>query len=227
MIAQPLVDYKLYYPPGLRMTIGIGPTTNFTDIKKNVIFNSLKPYNEWQSVTQATLEYEATAYLNIRGHLSFAQIAGAKNSLRFEAKLIETSTTVNINPFLLLGNFDSRQRWFPSIIVGIGLAHYNSKQFDTQSTLVTLRGYGKGGGLFGYVIEGIAIGGIGLSYSVDEHWSFRLETANRWMSEDNLDSFISRSPYDFYNFTIFSVGFKIFKENRYPMVTSIPKKGKK
>ncbi|HMM11374.1 MAG TPA: hypothetical protein PKE03_04705 [Bacteroidales bacterium] len=222
IFAQPLVPYSIYYPPGFRVTLGVGPTTNFTDIKKNKIFNASKPQSEWRSVAQATLEYEATAYLNVRGHISYAEIAGARNNLRFAAELIEASTTVNINPFLLFGNYDGQQRWFPSIIVGIGLAHYNSRLFDTEKNQLASRGFGNGGGLFGYVIEGIAIGGIGISYSIDPHWSLRLEVANRWMSEDNLDSYVSRSPYDFYNFTILSVGYKFFRDNRYPIVSTLP-----
>lgn len=219
-IAQPLVPHKAFYPPGFRMTIGIGPTTNFTDVKKNNIFNSATPYNEWRVVSQATIEYEATAYLNIRAHLSYAQIAGGRNSLRFQANLIEASTTINVNPLLLFGYYDGNQRWFPSIIAGIGLAHYNSVLNNPSNNTIASRGFGKGGGLFGFVIEGIAIGGLGISYAVDNHWSLRIETANRWMSEDNLDSFISRSPYDFYNFTILSVGYKLYRKNRYPMISA-------
>lgn len=220
IIAQPLVPHKIYYPPGFRMTIGIGPTTNFTDIKKNPVFNSAAPFNEWRAVSQATIEYEATAFLNIRAHLSYAQIAGGRNSLRFQADLIEASTTLNVNPLLLFGYYDGNQRWFPSLIAGIGLAHYNSILNNQSNSTVASRGFGNGGGLFGLVIEGIAIGGLGISYAVNDHWSLRVEMANRWMSEDNLDSFISRSPYDFYNFTILSVGYKFFRKNRYPMISA-------
>ncbi|MBK9290792.1 MAG: hypothetical protein IPM52_04070 [Bacteroidetes bacterium] len=213
---------KRYYPPGVRFTLGFGPTTNFTDIKKNKVFNSFKPVDEWRGVAQATLEYEVTEYLNVRGHLSYAQIAGASNHLRFQADLIETSTTININPILLFENYDGSQRWFPSIILGVGLAHYNSVLVDKQDNEVSSRGFGRGGGLFGYVIEGVAIGGIGLSYAINENWSVRIELANRWMSEDNLDSYISRSPYDFYNFAIASVGYKFFRKNRYPLISTLP-----
>ncbi len=220
--AQPLVPYKSYYPPGFRMTIGYGPSTNFTDIKKYPVFNSAKPFNEWRGVAQATLEYEATSYLNIRTHLSYAQIAGARNKLMFQADLVEASTTINVNPLLLFGYYDGSQRWFLSIIAGLGIAHYNSVLADHNNNQVASRGFGKGGGMFGMVIEGVAIGGLGISYALDEHWSLRLELANRWMSEDNLDSYISRSPYDFYNFAILSVGYKFFRKNQYPIISTLP-----
>lgn len=220
--AQPLIRNQIYYPAGVRVTIGIGPTTNFTDIKKYPIFNAAKPFNEWRGVAQATLEYEVTSYFNIRGHLSYAQIAGNRNNLRFQANLMESSTTFNVNPLLLFGYYDGRQRWFPSIIAGIGLAHYNSLLVNHNNNAVASRGFGRGGGLFGYVIEGVAIGGIGVSYIINEHWSLRFELANRWMSEDNLDSYISQSPYDFYNFAIVSVGYKFFRKSTYPMIGTLP-----
>lgn len=224
--AQPRIDQRAYFPPGLRFTLGVGTTTNYTDIKKNAFFNSSKPFNEWRAVGQAALEYELTEYLNIRGHLSYAQIAGARNNLKFQADLIEASTTFNINPLMLIYFYDGRQRWFPSIILGIGIAHYNSLLVDNQNNTVASRGFGQGGGIFGYVIEGVAIGGLGVSYALNEHWSIRLELANRWMGEDNLDSFISvdRSPYDFYNFTIFSVGYKFFRKIEPPFQRSLPTK---
>lgn len=86
--------------------------------------------------------------------------------------------------------------------------------------MIATRGFGKGGGLWGLVIEGVALGGLGVSYKLNENWFVRLESANRWMKSDQLDSFesLNTSPYDFYNLTTIGLSYKIFKPRTYPMV---------
>lgn len=221
--AQSIVHRMYLFNPGLIITASAGPTTSFTDIKKNTVFPSRKPVNEMGSSFQGTLSWDVFQFLRIGGQLAYASIAGCKPNanLYFEAKLIEGNFSINLNPMLLFIPYRSDQKWAPYFILGVGLSYYSSDLIQiSDSEVVASRGYGSGSGLWGLVIEGIALGGVGVSYKINENWSIRLESANRWMDTDRLDSFESanRSPYDFYNLTTLGISYKIFKPRTYPMV---------
>ncbi len=223
--AQSIVHRMYYYDPGLVITIGAGPSISFTDVKKNVIFPSQKPHNEWRLSGQMNLEWEFSPMLSFRGQIAYASISGSRptSNRYFEAKLFEMNSGIAINPVALFVPYRTDHKWHPTILLGIGLSYYNSKLHNiSDNELIAQRGFGQGGGLWGFVIEGIAIGGVGLSYKIDDHWSVKFETANRWMDSDKLDSVESTndsSPYDFYNFTTIGISYKIFKQRKYPMVS--------
>lgn len=222
-IAQSIVHRMYLFDPGLIINISTGPSVSFTDIKKNIVFPSYRPANEWRMAYQFTIGWDITQYLRLGGQLAYGNIAGSRPSrdAHFEAKLLELNFSMNVNPILMFIPYRTDQKWAPYFIVGIGLSYYNStlKQIS-DNTLLAQRGFGNGGGLWGLVIEGVAIGGIGVSYKLNEHWSLRFETANRWMNSDKLDSVesLDRSPYDFYNFTTFGISYKIFKNKSYPVI---------
>lgn len=221
---QSIIHRMYYYDPGLVITIGGGPSISYTDVKKNVIFPSQKPYNEWRMAGQMNLEWEVSPVISFRGQLAYAYIAGSRptSDRYFIARLFEMNSGISFNPIALFIRYRTDYKWHPSILLGIGLSYYNSKLHNiSDNEVIAQRGFGNGGGLWGFVIEGIAIGGVGLSYKIDDHWSLKFETANRWMDSDKLDSFESSnnsSPYDFYNFTTFGISYKIFKPRNYPMI---------
>lgn len=223
--AQSIVHRMYYYDPGLVITIGAGPSISFTDVKKNVIFPSQKPVNEWRLSGQMNLEWEFSPILSFRVQMAYAKISGSRptSNRYFEARLFEMNSGIAINPLALFVPYRTDHKWHPTILLGIGLSYYNSKLLNiSDNQIIAQRGYGSGGGLWGYVIEGIAIGGVGLSYKIDNHWSVKFETANRWMDSDKLDSVESTnnsSPYDFYNFTTIGISYKIFKQRKYPMIS--------
>ncbi len=221
--SQSIVHRMYLYNKGLVLTASIGPTISFTDIKKNIVFPTRKPKNEIGSALQGTLSWDLSNFLQISGQLAYARIAGSKPNanLYFDANLVEGNMSFNFNPVRLFVPYRSDHKWSSYIIVGIGLSYYSSelKQISDDAVIAT-RGFGKGGGLWGLVIEGVALGGLGVSYKLNENWFVRLESANRWMKSDQLDSFesLNTSPYDFYNLTTIGLSYKIFKPRTYPMV---------
>lgn len=221
--AQSIVHRMYLFNPGLIITLSTGPTISFADIKKNTVFPSRNPVNEMRTSFQGTMSWDIFQFLRVGGQLAYATIAGAKPTadLYFDATLVEGNLSFNLNPMLLFIPYRSDQKWAPYFIFGIGLSYYSSDlKHISDDSVVASRGYGQGSGLWGLVIEGIALGGVGVSYKVNENWSFRIESANRWMDSDKLDSFESdnRSPYDFYNLTTIGVSYKIYHPKSYPMV---------
>lgn len=222
-VAQSIVHRMYYYDPGLVIGGGFGPSISFSDIKQNIIFPASKPMSEWRFSGQFHLEFEVTPVFSLRGQLAYGYIAGARPTANrfFKAKLLEANSSILVRPVSLFIPYRTDYKWHPYLIIGIGLSYYNStltKISDNET--IAQRGFGNGSGLWGYVIEGIALGGIGVSYHLNENWSIRLETSNRWMNSDKLDTVesIDRSPYDFYNFTTLGISYKIFKKRHYPMV---------
>lgn len=220
---QQIVHRVTVFTPGLGVSVSTGPSVSFTDIKKNMVFPSSNPKNEWNLTYLAALDFELSPIWLVRGQVGYSHIMGARPSRDafFMAKLLEMNLSVAINPLLLFQPYYNEQKWHSEIIVGIGLTHYNSylKTISTDSTLAK-RGYGKGGGIGGYVIEGVALGGFAIKYKLNNKWSIRFETTNKWMDSDRLDTIesVDSSPYDFYNFTTLGFTYKIFKSTNYPMV---------
>lgn len=221
--SQSIVHRMYLFNPGITFTAAAGPTVSFTDVKKNSVLPSRDPVNEIGGTIQGTLSWDVFQFLRIGGQLAFATIAGSKPNanLEFSARLVEGNLSLSLNPVLLFIPYRSDQKWAPYIIIGVGLSYYSSDLIQiSDGEVLATRGYGAGSGLWGLVIEGIALGGVGLSYKINENWFVRLESANRWMDSDRLDSFESanRSPYDFYNLTTIGVSYKLFKPKTYPMV---------
>ena len=221
--AQSIVHRMYLFNPGLIVTVSSGPTVTFTDIKKNSVFPSISPENELGTSYQLTLSWDVFQFLRAGGQLAVANMKGVKpnGNLKFQAQTIEGNFSININPLLLFIPYRTDQLWAPYIILGIGLSYYNSDLMSiAENTTVASRGYDSDSGFLGRVIEGVALGGLGVSYKINENWYVRFETANRWMNSDKFDSFesLNRSPYDFYNLTTFGVSYKIFKPSTYPMV---------
>ncbi len=220
---QSIVHRMYLFNPGLTFTAGVGPTVSFTDVKKNSVFPSRKPVNEIGGTIQGTLSWDVFQFLRIGGQLAYATISGSKpnGNLEFSARLIEGNFSISLNPVLLFIPYRSDQKLSPYVIVGIGLSYYSSDLVQiSDGKILATRGYGAGSGFWGLVIEGVALGGVGVSYKINENWFIRLESANRWMDSDRLDSFESanRSPYDFYNLTTIGVSYKLFKPRTYPMI---------
>ncbi len=221
--AQSIVHRMYLFNPGLIITASAGPTVTFTDIKKHIVFPSIKPVNEVGMSYQLTLSWDVFQFLRAGGQLAIGKMKGVNptGNLKFKAQTIEGNFSININPLLIFIPYRTDQRWAPYFILGIGLSYYNSDLIQiSDNEVIASRGYGKGNGLWGLVIEGVALGGVGVSYKINENWFVRFETANRWMNSDKFDSFESfnRSPYDFYNLTTFGVSYKIYRPRTYPMV---------
>ncbi len=221
MQAQSVVHRMYLFDMGLVITASAGPTVSFTDIKAKHVFPTIQPQNEVGFTLQGSINWNVNTYFAMGGQIAYATISGAKSNLRFDASLIEGNLSINFNPFRLIVRYRSDQRWDPYLIVGVGLSYYNSKLSNiSENEVIAKRGYGQGGGIFGLVIEGVAIGGAGIKFKINNNWFIRFESANRWMNDDHLDTFQSTnsSPYDFYNLTTLGVSYKIFKERHYPMI---------
>ncbi|MCK9448204.1 MAG: hypothetical protein M0Q41_04420 [Bacteroidales bacterium] len=224
--AQTITHSMYHFSPKLVLGAGTGASISFTDIKVNTVFPSFKPINEWREVSNLSMEFEFIPILSLKGQLATGRLAGANSSSTqfFVSHMREMHMAVLLYPKFIFIPYRTDYRFHPYIQIGIGLLHYNTRLYSfPKKEILVQRGFGAGSGLFGMVIEGIASGGIGFNFKIDEHWNISFETANRWINDDKLDTYPSArsSPYDFYNFTMFGVSYKFFKRHTYPLINAV------
>ncbi|MBU1009813.1 MAG: hypothetical protein KKD74_06725 [Bacteroidetes bacterium] len=222
LFSQNIVHSMYYYDAGWVLTIAAGPGTSFVDIKENRVFPvTRKGQSEWRLATYTQLEKEFNAYFSVRGQALYTKLSGVRTirNLFFEADLVEANMNLAFNVSNIVRPYRSDRKWSVHAFAGVGLAYYNSNLYTLDSLKPEqARGFGAGSGLWGRIIEGIGMAGFSLSYKLDNHWQLHLQTANRWMNADNVDSSEGGYPYDFYNITTVGVSYKFYRKRTYPVV---------
>jgi len=222
LFSQNIVHSMYYYDAGWVLKIAAGPGTSFVDIKENRVFPvNRSGQSEWRIATYGELEKEFNAYFSVRGQALYTQLSGVRTmrNLFFEADLVEANINLAFNVSNIVRPYRSDRKWSVHVFAGVGLAYYNSRLYTLDSLKPEQsRGFGAGSGLWGRIIEGIGMAGFSLSYKLDNHWQLHLQTANRWMNADNVDSSEGGYPYDFYNITTVGVSYKFYRKRTYPVV---------
>lgn len=218
---QQIINRNDYFYDGWNLFLGVGPSTSFTDVKQNLIFPVTQPENEWRLGINLMLAKDLSNIFNIRGQAHYSKVAGVRtqNEYYFEAELIEGNLSVAANISNMIRPYRSDYKWFVSFSLGTGLSYYNSTLYHLKSdTIIAQRGYGKGSGLGGRIIEGIIVCGMEVDYKLNENWGIKIQSANRWMNSDSFDSKEGGFPFDFYNITTIGVTYKFYRVFYYPVI---------
>lgn len=218
---QQVIDRNDFFHDGWNLFWGAGPSISFTDVKQNSIFPVTQPENEWRFGTNLMLTKDISPYINIRGQIHYSNVAGVRtqNEYYFEAELIEGNLSLAANISNIVRPYHTDYKWFVSFSLGLGLSYYNSTLYHLNSdTILAQRGYGKGSGLGGSIIEGIIVCGMEVDYKLNENWGLKIQSANRWMNSDSFDSKEGGFPYDFYNITTIGVTYKFYRVYYYPVI---------
>jgi len=221
VFGQKIVNRNDNYIEGWTISLGTGLATSFSDVKQNIFFPVIKPKNEWRMGTNFMLAKDINQLLNIRGQAIITQVAGVRkqNNIYFQAELAEINLCIAADVTKLVRPYRSDDNLFISIFLGTGLTYYNSKLFDlSNNEVIAERGFGRGSGLWGRVIEGIMIGGIEVNYKINENWGIKMQSANRWMDSDSFDNRIGGFQYDFYNITSIGLTYKFYRVFNYPEI---------
>lgn len=221
VFSQQIVHRKDSFFPGWIVSLGAGPSTSVTDVKQNMLFPVRSPKNEWRFGTQFMLIKDLTSIFSLRGTALYSKVAGVRkqNNYYFEAEIVEANLCLSVNISNSIRPYRSDYHWFVGIYIGSGLTYYNSQLFEISTgNLLASRGFGKGSGLWGRIIEGIMIGGVELDYKINDNWGVKFQSANRWMDSDAFDSKTGGFPYDFYNITTVGVTYKFYRVFTYPII---------
>jgi hypothetical protein len=206
--AQKLASKKKSQPFSYWETnLNVGPSLFFGDVKQNPVWPVSTNNNEWRLGGSLMAGYRFNYIFGLRGQALYGQIAGTRRSADyfFEGDYLE----FNINTTIDLNNLFGKKRTdrFASayLLFGLGLTNYNSTVYrlSTGSELRKI-GFGNGSGISGRTLEGIALGGVGVNFRINDHFLVNLESANRIMNSDNMDGWVKGFKYDIYNYT--SVG---------------------
>ncbi|MBN2637971.1 MAG: hypothetical protein JXR65_02650 [Bacteroidales bacterium] len=194
-----------------------GPSLFFGDIKEKKIFPAtVNGVSEWRFGGGLMAGWQISPVFGLRGQGLYGQLSGVKSSANeyFQADYIEfnLNTTISINN--LISGYKPGRKWDVYLMAGIGVTNYNSTSYNlTNNSIIARRGYGYGKGIGGRTLEGIAMGGLGFSYKISNHISLQLETANRIMNSDAMDTWEKNFKYDIYNYTSLGITFRFGKKH--------------
>lgn len=180
------------------------------DIKQYRYYPVYHYESEWKFGVNMTLERSVSPTFSIRGQAMYSELAGTKRPWQqyFNAELIEfnLSTAINLNN-LFAGYAPERAVTF-DLIFGIGLLNYNTTVYQLgTNNMVSMLGFGHGKGIDGRTLEGIALGGLGINFHLNNNWAIRLETEVRGVNSDLLDNTLGVFPYDMYHNTSFGIAY--------------------
>ncbi len=202
-----------------RLTLGGGPATTFGDIKQNPFLPSM---DELRFGGTFLIERQLSPVFSLRGQAVYAKYAGywPSSNIDFEADNIE----FNLNTAIDLNNLFGKKRkdrfFTTSIILGTGIANFNTTLYQTSSkTALASNGYGNGASFGGRTLEPFLMAGLGMDFRLDENWSIRLESGNRVMNSDKFDMY-ENNVNDAYNFT--SVGISYTFNSGKKRVSKVP-----
>ncbi len=196
---------------GWKINLNGGPSLFFGDIKQYRIWPVTNDENEWRLAGGLTLSKQLSPVFDLRGQGIYGQLSGTRRAWDrfFETNYFEfnLNTVVNVNNLFGTPRNDRFVTFY--LTAGIGLMNYNTTLY-TLSTKKKVGGEGNGNGksFGGRTLEGILMGGFGLDFRLNDSWSVNLETANRIMNSDALDTKISMFPYDVYNYTAIGVTYR-------------------
>jgi hypothetical protein len=194
-----------------RITFGGGTALFFGDVKQYTFYPVFNYKSEWRFNTNLLIERQISPVFSLRGQGVYAHYTGTRRE--WNRNLIAKNIEFNLNTAIDLNNLfgrDRKDRFFTtSVILGVGLANFNSTLYELNSgNVVATGGFGSGSGINGQTLEGIVVGGLSFDFRLNENWSLRLETANRIMNSDYFDLTPSGTfKYDVYNNTSIGISY--------------------
>lgn len=200
------------------LNVNGGSSLFFGDLKeKSFLPTSANGISEWRLGGGMQLGWQISPVLGLRVQGLYGQLSGVKSSANeyFQANYIEFNLNATLSINNLISGYNPERKWDIYLLGGIGLTNYNSTSYNlSNNSMIARLGYGYGKGIGGRTIEGIVVGGLGVSYQISNRISLQLETANRVMNSDAMDTWIGGHKYDIYNYTSAGISFRFGKKHK-------------
>ncbi len=197
--------------PNWQINLNTGTSIFFGDIKQYRIWPISNYENEWRFGGGLTVSRQFSSVFGLRGQGIYGQLSGTRRSWNryFQNDYFELNlnTTINLNNLIGTSRDDRFVNFY--FTAGVGLLNYNSTLYTLNTKKkVAEQGNGNGKGIGGRTLEGILTGGFGVDFRLNNNWSINLESTNRIMNSDKLDTWVSGFPYDVYNYTSIGISYR-------------------
>ncbi len=200
-----------------KINLNGGTSLFFGDIKQYRIWPITNYENEWRLGGGVAITRQFSPIFGLRGQAVFGQLSGTHRSWNrfFDDNYIEFNLNTVVNMSNLIGRTHNNRFANIYLTAGIGLLNYNTTLYRlSDKKIVGNEGNGNGKGIGGRTLEGIFSGGIGVDFKINDKFSVNIETTNRIMNSDKLDTWVNGFPYDVYNYTSLGISFKLGTSNK-------------
>lgn len=200
------------FEPYWLVNVSGGTSLFFGDLKQNNFWPATYGgQTEWRLGAGLMLGKQFSSFFGLRGQALYGQLSGIKSSLGryFQDDYIEVNVNGTFNLNSLISGYNPNRKWNAYLVAGVGLTNYNSTLYDLSTNYaIGQRGYGYGHGLGGRTLEGDILGGIGITYKINNYWSINIESVQHAINSDKMDLLVQNSKYDMYNYTSVGISFK-------------------
>ncbi len=200
------------FSPYWQVNVNAGTSLFFGDLKQNKFWPaSSNGHSEWRMGVGLMLNRQFSSWFGLRGQALYGQLSGINTIANryLQGDYIEFNVNGTFNLNALISGYRPDRKLDVYLVAGLGLTNYNSKIYNLATANLTGQmGNGYGHGLGGRTLQGVATGGIGLSYKINDKWSVNLESMTHAINSDNMDLMVQNSKYDMYNYTSVGVSFK-------------------
>ncbi len=217
------------FTPHWNLNFNIGTSLFYGDIKANKFWPlTYSNHTEWRMGAGLMLGRQFTPFFGLRGQALYGQLSGIKTKTNeyFQGDYFEFNLNGTFNLNTLIAGYDPDRKLNVYLLAGLGLTNYNSTLYRlSNAQILGERGFGYGHGIGGRTLEGIAIGGMGISYKVNKHLNLNFESVNHLVNSDAVDLYSKNFKYDVYNYTSIGVTIKFgAKPHKVaPQQTQLPK----
>ena len=200
------------FKPYWNLNINGGTSLFFGDVKEKPLMpTTYSNHTEWRMGAGLMFGRQFTPFFGLRGQGLYGQLSGIKTSANeyFQSDYMEFNLNGTFNLNSLIAGYNPERKLNVYLLAGIGLTNYNSTLYNLSTAQVIRKnGFGYGHGIGGRTLEGVAIGGIGISYAISHHLSINFETADHFVNSDAVDLYSKNSKYDVYNYTSLGLSIK-------------------
>lgn len=207
------------FQPYWNLNLNGGTSLFFGDIKQNKIWPATYAnHSEWRMGAGLMFGRQFTPFFGLRLQGLYGQLSGIKTSINeyMQGDYYELNVNGTFNLNSLFAGYNPSRRFNIYLVAGIGLTNYNTTIYQLSTAkVIAQRGFGWGHGIDKRTLEGVALGGLGISYRVSNHLNVNIESSNHFVNSDNMDKYVGGFKYDSYNYT--SIGLTIkFGGNNIP-----------
>jgi len=206
-----------------RITAGAGTTLFFGDIKQYKFYPVFNNKSEWRFGSSILIERQLSPVFSLRGQALYAHLVGTRRewNRNFVSKNFEFNLNTAIDLNNLIGKVRKDRPFTTSILLGTGIANYNTTLYELNTgNIVSKGGFGNGASFGGRTLDVFLMGGLSFDFRLDNNWSLRFETSNRILNTDLFDLYKNNFQYDVYNYS--SVGISYTFNSAKSKVSRVP-----
>lgn len=210
--AQKVSQQAVVFKPYWQLNINGGTSLFFGDLKQNKFWPATYDgHTEWRLGSGLMLGRQFSSKFGLRFQALYGQLSGIKSAsdLYFQSNYLEFNINGTLDLNSLISGYNPDRKLNIYLLAGVGLTNYNSILYSLSTAdVINRRGYGYGHGLGGRTLEGVVLGGAGISYKINGHWSINLESVTHAINSDKMDLLVANSGSDKYNYTSVGISYR-------------------